>query len=409
MRSVAAVTKAAADLIGARRGVQPLEAGILRRVLVVWAVGRLTSLTLLFLCYGMSRAGGWGFGPGGVRVRSFLDFLTGWDADRYGTIAMGGYPPWIPVDEFGDVIPNNWAFMPVFPFLERVVAEVTGMPWQLAGVLISIAASAGATVVLFVLLRAVTAPRQAWWAVVFFTFGPMSFVFVLAYAESLFLLLVFSALFLAVRRRYAWIAPLGVVAAFTRPGALALALGLGILFTVRLLRRRVDPFLRRQRVALLLAGASTAAAGLAWPVIADVVTGFEHAYVRTELAWWIPFVGRGDFTPLTPWFRFAITYTGVVVGVILVVAVMVAFAWWVTWAPVRRFGIEIVAFAASYGLYLFAVFLPQQSILRLVIPLSPLLADERLAATPRRRRWMLGGCLVLQAAAVLWLWTLGYP
>ena len=181
----------------------------------------------------------------------------------------------------------------------------------------------------------------------------MSFVFVLAYAESLFLLLLFAALLLAVRRRYAWIAPLGVIAAFTRPGALALALALGILFVVRFARRARDPFPPRQLAGLLGAGIATAGAGLAWPVIADAVTGFDHAYVRTETAWWIPFVGRGDFAALTPWFRFGIMYAGVF-GVLLVLAAMVACAWWVSSAPVRRLGIEVVAFAASYALYLFA-------------------------------------------------------
>lgn len=374
----------------------------------MWAVGRAVNLALLFLFYGMSRAGRWGFGPGGVRVQSFLEFLSGWDADRYGTIAMGGYPPWIPLNEFGDVVPNNWAFLPVFPFLERALTQLTGVPWQLAGVLISIAASAGATIVLFLLLREVTTPRQAWWAMVFFTFAPMSFVFVLGYAESLSLLLLFAALWLAVRRRYAWIAPVGMLAAFTRPGALALALALGILFLFRVVRRDVDSFPARQVVALAASGAITAAAGLAWPVIADIVTGFGDAYVRTETAWWIPYVGRGEFIPLTPWFRFASTYVGIF-GVLLVLAAMAIFVWWVSSAPVRRLGVEVVAFAVSYGLYLFAVFLPQQSILRLALPLSPLLADERLTATRRRRMWMLGGCLVLQAAAVLFLWTIGYP
>lgn len=403
-----AVRDGVGEVVGPRRGVRPLEAGILRRVMALWALGRVVSLSLLFLFYGMSRAGRWGFGPGGVRVQSFLEFLAGWDADRYGTIAMGGYPPYIALNEFGDVIPNNWAFLPVFPFLERALTQVTGMPWQLAGVLISIGASAGATVVLFLLLREVAPPRQAWWGIVFFTFGPMSFVFVLAYAESLFLLLLFAVLLLAVRRRYTWIAPLGVLAAFTRPGALAIALGLGILLAVRVLRRRVDPLRPKQALALVVASGATGAAGLAWPAIAEMATGFGDAYVRTETAWWIPFIGRGEFVPLTPWFRFAMTYTGLL-GVVLVLAAMALFAWWVTSAPVRRLGIEIVGFAVSYGLYLFAVFLPQQSIVRLILPLSPLLADERLTATPRRRMWLLGGCLVLQAAAVLVLWTIGYP
>ncbi len=289
-----------------------------------------------------------------------------------------------------------------------MVSAALGLPWQTAGIVLSVAASAGATVVLFVLLRSVTTPTSAWWAVVLFTFGPLSFIFVLGYAEALFLLLLFTALLLARRRRYLWIAPLGVVLAFTRPGALALALGLGILFLVRWFRRGVDPFPRHQIRGLLLAGVVTAAAGMAWPYIADAVTGTKDAYLRTETAWWIPLIGEGHFVPLTPWFRFFGMYLGLA-GLLIVLGFMALFAWWVSSRPVRALGPEIIAFVLSYGLYLFAVFLPQQSTFRLLLPMSPMLADERLSSTRRRRQVTLIGALVLQVAAVLLLWTIGFP
>lgn len=397
-----------ADLDAPREGVVRVERGAIQRVIALWAVGRLLSLGLLWLFYGMSRAGRWGFGPDSIPVRSFLNFLAGWDGDRYGSIARIGYPQWIPMDVSGSVVPNNWAFLPVFPLLERFVTSATGMPWQLAGVLISIAASGGATVVLYLLLRRIVTPERAWWAVVLFSFGPLSFVFALAYAESLSLLLLFGALLLAVQRRYLWIAPVGIVAAFTRPGAIALALALGVLFISRFFRRRTDPFSWRQRVSLVVAGLATAAAGLSWPLIAEHVTGTADAYVRTETSWWIPYVGRGDFVPLTPWFRFGSTYMGFI-GIVMVLAAMAGFAWWITRRQARRLGMEVFAFAASYGLYLFTVFLPQQSILRLMLPLSPLLGDERFSSSRRRKRWTLSAAIVLQVAAVLSLWTVGYP
>lgn len=122
-----------ADLDAPREGVVRVERGAIQRVIALWAVGRLLSLGLLWLFYGMSRAGRWGFGPDSIPVRSFLNFLAGWDGDRYGSIARIGYPQWIPMDVSGSVVPNNWAFLPVFPLLERFVTSATGMPWQLAG------------------------------------------------------------------------------------------------------------------------------------------------------------------------------------------------------------------------------------------------------------------------------------
>ncbi len=407
-RSIRMLRLAAADLVASPRGVRPLERHAFARIAALWTAARAVNLALLWGFFEIARGEGWGFGPDDRPVRRFADFLTGWDADRYGQIALTGYPDRLPVNEFGDIMPNNWAFLPVFPMLTRWVHELTGAPWQLVAVGLSLAASLGATWMLFVLLRRVTDPSAAWWAVTFFSFAPLSFVFAIGYSESLALLLTFAALVLAVDRRYLAIAPLGVVAAFTRPGALALAFALGVVFVVRMLRRRVDPFPPAQAAGLVVAGLATAAAGLAWSPIAERATGVDNAYIRTELGWWLGSVGNDPFVPFTPWFRQAGTHLGVA-GIALVLVLMALFAALVWSRPVRRLGLVVAAYAAGYGLYLFAVFLPQSSTFRLLLPLSPLLGDARLAATPRRRRLILGACLVLQVVAVWLLWTINHP
>jgi hypothetical protein len=280
------------------------------------------------------------------------------------------------------------------------------MSWQLAGVLISMAASCGATIVLYLLLRHVAAPRASWWAVVLFSFGPLSFIFVVGYAESLFLLLIFGALLLAIRRKYLLIAPIGVIAGFTRPGGLALALALGILLLARWILHEHDPIPRSQAVGLIVSGFVTACAGLAWPVIADAATGRTGAYVQTEMAWWVPYLGRGESIPLTPGLVMGWTWLGPA-GVVLVIGAVVAMFWWIL--SQRPLGLAVVAFAMSYTLYLFGVFLPTQSIARLLLPLSPLLADSRLTGSRRVQVWSLAISLALQALAVYLLWTIGNP
>ncbi|MFG6443818.1 hypothetical protein ACFXP7_00955 [Microbacterium sp. P06] len=400
---------AAADLFRAPRGaVAKIERGAFRKIVLLWAVARSTSLAFLWAAYEIARSLGWTHGPDGQRIGTFLDFITEWDADRYGQISTEGYPISLPMNVQGDIMPNNWAFLPVFPSLERVFAPLVGGSWQFAGVGISILATLGATWVLYLLMRRTTTPKAAWWATVFFSFAPLSFVFVLGYAESLLMLLIFTALLLAHQRRYLLIAPIGVIAAFTRPGALAIALALGILFLVRFFRRRVDPFPRIQVIGILVAGLLSATAGLLWPVIAQAVTGTRNAYIRTETGWWLQSVGNDEFIPMTPWFRQAGTHLGII-GIILVIALMIGFAMLLWSRPVRRLGIVVVSFALSYGLYLFAVFLPQQSTFRLMVPLSPLLGDERLSSTRRRRTGILIGCIVLQAVAVWTLWTVNHP
>lgn len=407
-RAGRAVRQYADDVLRAPQGVVPIERGAFTRVLLLWGVARVVNLGLLWGFYSIAKASRWGFGPDSERLGTFFDYLTGWDADRYGQIAAEGYPMSLPMNVSGDILPNNWAFLPVFPTLVRVLSGATGLGWQLVAVGISLAAGLGATWLLFVLMRTVTAPRAAWWATVIFSFGPLSFLFVLGYSEGLFMMLMFGALLLAIRRRYIWILPVGLVAAYTRPGVLALALALGIVFLVRFFRRGVDPFPFREWGGLFLTGIGLAAAGLSWNPIAQAFTGTHNAYIRTEIGWWIDYVGNDEFMPFTPWFRQAGTHLGVI-GVLLVIALVVGFALLIWSRPVRRLGLLVVAYGFSYGLYLFAVFLPQQSTFRLIMPMSPLLGDDRFSSTPRRRTAILVGCLVLQVVAILLLWTRGNP
>jgi hypothetical protein len=395
-------------LLAPRTGTAPLEPGWAGPVVLVWAAGRALNVALLVVAWIAARLGGWSFGPDGDRVGDFLSFLSGWDAERYAQIASAGYPLELPVDATGAVQMNNWAFLPVFPLLERLLANLTGIPIPVAGMVVSLAASAGATLVLYALLRRVTTPRASWWAVVLFSLAPLSFVFVLGYAESLFLLLVFSALLLAVSRRYLLIAPVGVIAAFTRPGALALALALGILLAGRWMLRHTDPLRRREAAGLVVAGLLTAAAGLSWPIIADVVTGESGAYIETEMAWWVPFLGESHRIPFAPGLALGWVWLGAG-GVAIVAAVVMAGFAWILSRPVRRMGLEVFAFLASYVLYLFAVLLPTQSLPRLLLPLAPLLADERLCATRRRRTAGVALCIGLQATAVFGLWVFTNP
>jgi hypothetical protein len=156
------------------------------------------------------------------------------------------------------------------------------------------------------------------------------------------------------------------------------------------------------------AGAVMAMAGVAWPLIASAATGSPDAYLQTELSWWTGFVGRISFVPMATWFVFVWRYANVF-GVALVVAVVIGFVWLLRRRSIRALGPEVIAFAASYGLYLFAVFLPQQSLFRLLIPMAPLAGAPGLTHRPRARMIVLIVGIVLQPVALVLLWYLGYP
>lgn len=395
--------------------------------LLLWLASRVVSTLLLGTVYLLATANGWHFASY-RRDPSFATFSGSWDASFYRTIAEHGYPHDLPADGSGHVVPNPWAFLPVFPGVVRAVMSVTGASFWVAGVLVATVCGAGACVVLFRLVLAVADARRARWATALFAFGATGYLLQVAYAESMFLLLLFGALLALVRRRYWLVAVLGVVAAFTRPGVLALAVALAVHLVVRWVADRrgvaghgVDrsvaggPVVRgrgtfpwRERVAVVAAGLVVAAAGLAWPVVASAVTGRPGAYLDTELSWWVGFVGRVDFTPLTPWFLMAGRWLGPA-GLVLVVVVLAGTAWFLGRRDVRALGPEVLGFVIAYVAYLVAVFLPQQSLPRLLMPAAPLLGSDVFLATRRRAvGWLVTG-VCLQAVAVVLLWFLGFP
>ena len=399
MTSAAETTRASRPALEARHSTWTTP-------LLLWLASRVVSTALLATVYVVATANGWTFASY-RRDPSFFTFLGSWDASFYRIIAQHGYPTTLPLDDAGHVAPNAWAFLPVFPALVRAVMPLTGGSFWVAGVLVSALAGAGACVLLYRLVLAVGCSHRARWATALFAFAPTGFLLQVAYAESTFLLLLFGALLALVRRRYWLVAPLGLVAAFTKPGVLALAVALAVHLVVRWVQeRRALPV--RDAVAIVVSGLVVAAAGLAWPVIASAVTGRPNAYLDTELSWWVGFVGRQHFAPLTPWFTMAGTWLGPL-GIVLVVAVLAGAVWFWWRRDVRALGIDVWAFTASYGLYLVAVFLPQQSLPRLLMPMAPLLGSDVFVRTRRRAvTWLVVG-VCLQPVAIVLLWFLGYP
>ncbi|WP_460720734.1 hypothetical protein [Microbacterium aureliae] len=329
----------------------------------------------------------------------------GWDAQWYGYIAWAGYPVDLPRGEGGVVAENQWAFMPVYPYLSAALGAVLGS-WLAGAVAVSLVAGFAASVVLHRMLRRRLDEPAALWAVAFFASGPLAALFQVGYAESLFLLMLFLALWAVIRRRFAWLYLLVPLMGYTRPGVLAFALFLALYGVFRWVVRRRDPLPARDIVHIVASGLLAAAVGFSWQVIAGLVTGEPGAYLETELAWRRGWVGAGEeFVPFAGFFQAAAMWFRLwglpeALGVIALIAVVAAFGatLWRS-SAVRRTGPEIRLWAASYAVYLLAVFFPQSSIFRLLVPLSPLWGA---LAVPRSRAWRVGVlalCLVGQ-----WWW-----
>jgi hypothetical protein len=338
------------------------------------------------------------------------EFAVGWDATWYWSAAVNGYPSTLPLTDTGLVAENPWAFMPLYPFLAGALGTVLG-GWGVAAVIISLLAGYGAAWALYRMLRLRLDRAAATWAVVFFVSGPLAALFQVGYAESLFLFGLFLSLLLVMRRRYGWLYLLVPLIGFTRPGVLAFSLFLALFGIWRWFRRAAEPLPRREVVHIVVLGLWAAIVGFSWQVIAGWVTGNANAYLATELAWrriWIP-DSNGHFFPFEGFLAGAEFWATrwdwpVVWGYVLLAVLVIAVTAALLFArPVRRVGVEIRLWSAAYLLYLLAVFFPQSSLFRLLVPLSPLWGA---VAAPRSIVWRLGVLAAVLAAQWCWIYNM---
>jgi hypothetical protein len=381
------------------------------RVLAVYLAARVVSTVIL-----LSFAAGEGVNAWTSAAPDYFTFANIWDGRWYQIVAASGYPASLPTSDGLHVSENAWAFMPGFPGVVDAVMFVTRSPWPVAAVLVSVVAGAGAALVFHRLMRRVgLSASQSLFAVVLFCVAPVSPLFQVAYAESLYILLLVTALLLLVERRYGWLFPVVLAMAFTRPSGLAFALALASHVVYRWVRRRNDPFPVRERVLSVALTVFSGLAGLAWPAIAGIATGSWTAYTDTELAWRAPYIGFTHLLPFAPWFQGADWWASAMLGIpgwvgVVVLVVLIAVFSVLLFSPaVRRLGVDLRFWIAAYSLYLLAVFFPQSSTFRLLMPLFPLLGA---LALPRNRVYRIAVVLlfiVLQVGWVAICWSIdGY-
>jgi hypothetical protein len=342
------------------------------RVLLIFAASRVVS-TIILLAFANLQ-------PADVS-HSYFDFATIWDGRWYWLINHSGYPSELPVDDEGRVTENAWAFMPAYPYLLRFFT-VLGIRFPFVAPLVSTAFAALAALLFFRLMARVLPAGSALFAVALFCFAPLSPLLQVSYAESMMLFLLFAALNLLVDRRYWWLIPVVALMSFTRPSGLAFALCLLLHLIYRFAVRARDPFPVAERWAVIVAGLSSAIAGLAWPVIAWAATGSFTAYTDTELAWRAGYVGAQHLVPFQAWFQGAEFWLRMLrvppgwelaLGIPLVLLLVAGFAAFLFSPWVKRLGVDLRLWLASWALYLLAVFFPQSSTFRLLMPLAPAL------------------------------------
>ena len=379
------------------------------RIGILYLAARLVTTVFLLLAAELSGVGS-RFGEGAT----IADLVLGWDAQWYWFTAVHGYPDTLPLTDTGLVAENQWAFMPLYAYLSAGLGWLLGS-WGAGAVMISLVAGYLSCLVLYRMIRARTEEGTALWAVLFFAAGPLAALFQVGYAESLFLLWLYLSLWLVMQRRYGWLYLLVPLMGFTRPGVLAFALFLALFGIWRWFSRRREPLPVREIVHIVALGLLGAVVGFSWQVIAGVVTGDPGAYLATELSWrrnWLP-GGQHAFVPFDGFlqavdFWFSTWGLSAVLGYVVLAVGVLGIAALLLFEPhVKKLGVELRLWAASYLVYILAVFFPQSSIFRLLLPLSPLWGA---VAMPRVRAWrvaVLALCLVGQWWWIYHMYALG--
>ena len=368
-------------------------------MILIWAASRVITTTLVSVLASVQGPNAWtGASPG------YTDFATMWDAHWYNIVAVVGYPSVLPITDGGEIGESAWAFMPGYPFLARVLMELSGQRWEPVAVFVSVAFSLGTALLFYRLMSRVLDASAARFAVVLVCVAPLSPMLQFGYAESMYLFFLTLALFLILQRRYALLFPVIAIMALTRPSGLAFALALALHVCYRWYTRATDSFPLRERMLAASVAVFSGLMGLAWPAAAWAVTGTLTAYTDTELAWRAPYIGYVELIPFTAWFQSGVWWLGMPLGIVAVIALILGFTILMFTPAVRRLGVDLRLWLASYALYLLAVFFPQSSTFRLMMPMFPLLGAAALPANLWYRAGVFILCILGQWGWLLLCW-----
>jgi hypothetical protein len=369
------------------------------RVLVVFAASRVVTTTIMLWFASRQEANAWT-----AASPSYLDFAKIWDGHWYFIIALSGYPTELPLTDDGHVGESAWAFMPAYPGLVRALMFATGLDFRVVAVAVSVAFALGTALLFYRLMSRVLPEGSALFAVVLYCFAPLSPILQVSYAESMHAFLLTLALYLLLKRDYWMLVPVVAVMSLTRPSGLAFALALGLHVLYRWVRRDRDPFPRREIVASVVATGVSVVSGFAWLFIAAAVTGSLTAYLDTELAWRAPYVGYQGLLPLTPWILGANFWLPGGIGIVLLVVLVGGFTAFLFSPWAKRLGPDLRFWVASYALYLLAVFFPQSSTVRLLLPIFPLWGALAVPRSVAFRVALVALCIMGQSGWIHFAW-----
>jgi hypothetical protein len=370
------------------------------QALAVYAAARLASFFVVERTARFQVANGWtGADP------TYLEFAGIWDGDWYRRIAEHGYPLPLPRDAAGQPVQSEWAFYPAYPLLVRAVMAVLGSSWTTTAPVVSLLLGGAAVVVVHRLFAHAAGRRAALAGVVLVSVFPSSPVLQLAYTESLALLALAASLYLLVTRRYVAAVPAVVLLGSTRAVALPFALVVAVHLVTRWRARRRDPFPPPQRIAVVVLGLVSAAAGVAWPLVVGLSTGQLDVYADIQSAW-----RGGDTAWVLPWLSMSQFLLGQWVGAVALLLLLGGAVWLLLGRRARRLPPELPAWCLAYLAYLVVVVQPFTSMFRFLLLMFPVavLVARGIRSRGHLLAWVFA-FVSLQVVWVVWLWRFTPP
>nr|WP_229924506.1 glycosyltransferase family 39 protein [Streptomyces sulfonofaciens] len=154
--------------------------------------------------------------------KSAHQLLSGrWDSLWYMRVAAYGYGWRVRLPD--GTVHTDLAFFPLLPWLERLGAAVSPLPYADAGLLTSWSASLAAAWGVFAVADRLYGRRAAVCAALLWAVLPVGVVQSMAYSESLFTALAAWSLYAALTRRWVTAGALACLAGLTRPVGMAVA------------------------------------------------------------------------------------------------------------------------------------------------------------------------------------------
>lgn len=229
-----------------------------------WAVGRIVAIATAFA------------------IRPTVWTLDRWDGHWYRMVARGGYL----------LVPGRQsdpAFFPLYPILLRAV-HAMGVGWGIAGPLLSNLAFLLGLGLFYLLTREFFSEPLARRATTYLAIFPLSYVFSMAYPESVVLVFLTAAPLAAMRRRWWLAACCAGAAALARPEGLFLVFPLASIAWRQ--RESLAPVRRGAALAAVLA---PPAALISYSLYLGSVLHDPFAWSRAEHAWGRQFRITGAF------------------------------------------------------------------------------------------------------------------